>query len=119
MMRSTPMWWRSSTATPLHVLDAEEDVLPDVLAGTLPERLEVQEPLGPVPVPLVPVVCLLHPERHPAEARLGEEDPELGQTVEHPAERELGQAQRGRNAQERQGDPVHQLPGPELLAPRR
>src|SRR5215470_4139386 len=93
----------------LHVLDAEGDVLADVLAWPQSKRLEVQEPFGPMPVPLVPVVRLLHPERHPAEARLGEEDPELGQAVEYTAKRELG------HAQERQRHPVHDLPGPELL----
>jgi hypothetical protein len=56
----------------LHMLDAEMHVLPHVVARPLSERLPVEEALRPVAVALVPVVRLLHPERHPAEPRLGE-----------------------------------------------
>jgi len=86
---------------PLDVLHAERDVSARVVAGTPRERHHVQQPLGPVAMPLVPVVGLLHPERHPPEARLREEDLELRQAIEHAAQHQLREAQRRRNGQER------------------
>ena len=49
-------------------------------------------------VALVPVVGLLHPERHPAEPRLGEEDLQIGQAVEDAGHGELREAHRRRGA---------------------
>ena len=66
-------------------------------------------------VPLVPVVGLLHPERHPAQPRLREEDLQIGQAIEDAGQAELGQAHRRRGAQERQRHPLHDLARPELL----
>ena len=103
----------------LDMLHAEEDVLSDVLARPLLERLEVEEPRGPVAVPLVPVVGLLHPERHPAQAGLGEKDLQLREAVEHAGQDELGEAHGRRRPQERQRDPFHQLSRPELRQDRR
>src|SRR5262245_16480679 len=55
-------------------LDAEQEVVLDVLAGLPLQRLEAKVSLRPVAMPLVPEVGLLHPERHPSQARLGKED---------------------------------------------
>ena len=88
---------------PLHVLHAEVDVLTHVFARPLPERLQVEEALGPVAVPLVPVVRLLHPERDPSESRLGEEHLQIRNAIEHAGHDHLCETQRRRQAE--QGHP--------------
>ena len=98
---------------PLHVLHAEVDVLPHVVARPLRERLPVEEPRRPVAVALVPVVRLLHPERHPAETGLGKEDLQIREPVEDAGEDCLGEAHRRGGAEERQGDPLHDGPAAE------
>jgi len=64
---------------PLDMLDAEVDVPAHVLAGPLRERLEAEQALRPVAVPLVPVVGFFHPEGHPPRRVSAKEDLERGQ----------------------------------------
>ena len=97
----------------LDVLHAEVDVLADVVARALLERLEVEQPRGPVAVPLVPVVRLLHPERHPAESRLGEEDPEIGKAIEDAGQDHLGEAHGRCGPQKGERHPLDESPAPE------
>ena len=89
----------------LDVLDAEVDVPAHVLARPPCERLEAEQALRPVAVPLVPVIRFFHPEGHPAQAGLGEEDLERGQPVEDARQDDLGEAHGRGGAHEGQGDP--------------
>ena len=99
----------------LDVLQAERDVPAHVVARPPRQPLDVQQALRPVAVALVPVVGLLHPERYPAEARLGEEDSEVRQAIEDAGHDQLREADGGRDVQERQRDPLHDFARPELL----
>src|SRR5919197_74602 len=67
----------------LRPLDAEQEVVLEILARLPLQRLEAQIPLRPVAMPLVPEVGLFHPEWHPAQARLRKEDVQVREAVEH------------------------------------
>src|SRR6516225_8683965 len=56
------------------ILDAEIDVVPDVIARAVIQRRKPQIILRPADVALIPEVTTLQPERHPSQTRLGEED---------------------------------------------
>ncbi len=95
------------------VLHGEIDVPADVLAGQRLQGLEAELLLGPADVPLVPEIHVFEPERDPAEPRFGEKHVELGEALEHPAQHQLRDADRGRQAEiaqpfeERPAQPLH------------
>src|SRR5262249_52597043 len=64
-------------------LDAEQKVVLHIFAGLPLQRVEAQISLRPVAMSLIPEVGLFHPERHPAQARLREEDAQVREAVEH------------------------------------
>src|SRR6187455_2551801 len=84
----------------LWALDAEQEVVLHILAGLPLQRLKAQIPLRPVAMSLIPEVCLFHPERHPAQARLRKEDAQAWEAVEHARGDHLAKRPRSRQAQE-------------------
>src|SRR5215813_15102491 len=103
----------------LDVLNTEEDVLAHIVARPLLERLEVEQARGPVTMALVPIVGLLHPERHPAQSRLREEDLEVGDAIEDAGQDELCEAHRRGRAEEWQRHPLDELARPNPREKRR
>src|SRR5262249_24018909 len=74
------------------VLDAEIDVIADVVARQFLQRLKAQLFLGPTEMALVPKIHVIEPERDPAEACLSKEDLQFGKALEYPSQHQLGNA---------------------------
>src|SRR5437660_5637224 len=81
------------------VLDAEINVLPDIVAGQLLQRLEAEIFLGPADMALIPQIHVLEPERDPAEPRLGKEDLQFRKALEDARQDQLRDAGRRRQAE--------------------
>ena len=81
------------------VLHAEIDVVADIMARQLLQRLEAEIFLGPAEMALIPEVGVLKPEWNPAEPRLGKEDLELRIALEDAGEDQLGDADGGRQTE--------------------
>src|SRR5262245_35118685 len=84
----------------LRPLDTEQKVVLHIFTRLPLQRLEAQISLRPVAMTLIPEVRLFHPERHPAQARLGEEDAQVREAVEHAGGDHLAKRRRGWQAQE-------------------